>query len=272
VKDVQPQVDAVIAEFLLKMLTAAGCLVESDALVTKPEFATLSPGSVFISRLSTQPDLVLNALSSAHVTVAGGGELATLTADFLIDSGVTHVERITLSQLRDNPASVVVSGVTLAVVCLDSQDFSIFDQVNEASLQTGVPWLRSMLDGPDGQVGPAVIPHQSACYRCFDSRWRSHVAEPNSYDAYRETSPAVSGGLLSSFTACVASHTAMEAVRLISRATAPSTVGHFFEFHVANPIPVGHVVLRLPRCPACKASVIARTPWGRPPAELDPGS
>jgi bacteriocin biosynthesis cyclodehydratase domain-containing protein len=116
------------------------------------------------------------------------------------------------------------------------------------------------MEGTSAYLGPTVIPHQSACYICYERRVSSNIAELDNHLAYRNQlasseSPG-NEGLLPGLISVIAGQVALEVVRLITGFAPPKTIGRFYEFDATSPTVVGHEVLRVPRCPAC----ISRNP------------
>jgi bacteriocin biosynthesis cyclodehydratase domain-containing protein len=259
--------DASIIEFLLKLLSVNGCLQDATADDAGPGLdRILSDRDRFFSRLSAMPAQIQSALGAAHVRLLGEGRLAELVADQLGECGVGTVTNVGAASIVDvdrRGVDVVAPGADLALVCLESPGFATLDEVNEVSMRSGVRWLRAVVAGPIAHLGPTVVPHQSSCYRCFELRWRAHLSDVEGYLAYRDAPSPSQEGTFEPHSALLAAHVALEAVRLLTKVAAPTTIGRFHEFNVTAPEVATHVVLRLPRCPSCGPVEVLREPWAR---------
>ncbi|MFI1994121.1 TOMM precursor leader peptide-binding protein [Actinoplanes sp. NPDC020271] len=88
-------------------------------------------------------------------------------------------------------------------------------EFDEESFRTGQPWLPVILDHPQLEVGPAIVPGHGACHGCYRRRIAQHdnarvirAATGEYYDAHPEAGP---DGFLPS-TALLAAALAAEAV------------------------------------------------------------
>lgn len=260
-------VDEAIISFLLKLLVANSCLFDATPdLATNEIDPTHHEQTLYLSRFTARSNNMQMALKSAHVRVLGDGALASIVIDQLVQCGVGRVSDVSLDAKADRTQrarEVVAAGALLGVVCLDSADHQLLNEVNEASMVSGVRWLRSVVAGPLAYLGPTVVPHQSSCYRCFDLRWQAHLLEVDSYLAYQNVARPSSEGALLPHTSLLAANTTLEVLRLLTGFSPPTTIGRFHEFSVTSPGSTVHSVLKLPRCPACGRSEIAREVWAR---------
>ncbi len=99
----------------------------------------------------------------------------------------------------DSPESIleVIEGSNLVAFCADSPP-SIYLWMNAASLETGIPFIMGGYRGGVAEVGPFVIPYQTACLTCQQREPQENVPESVAWmnDAYRlrhPTSHVVSG-------------------------------------------------------------------------------
>ncbi|GAA2850441.1 hypothetical protein Acy02nite_33700 [Actinoplanes cyaneus] len=126
-------------------------------------------------------------------------------------------------------------------------------EFDEESFRTGRPWLPVILDHPQLEVGPAVVPGLGACHDCYRRRIAQHdnarvirAATGDHYDAHPEAGP---DGFLPS-TALLAAALAAEAVDRL-RADAASEAGRVRQIEVpAQQVRTGRVV-GAHGCPRC---------------------
>lgn len=149
-----------------------------------------------------------------------------------------------------------LEGVDYLVVCLETPRPRLLQWVNQACLEHRLTWTWCALDGHEGTVGPTVIPHQLACWKCYDLRVKSNVDHYEEYlalDNYlHQADPAEAGfGYLVPSLDLLAGLTALEIVKDLSGLTPPLTYGAQLSVNLLTSEFDLHPVLKLPRCPVC---------------------
>ncbi|HLL81987.1 MAG TPA: TOMM precursor leader peptide-binding protein [Longimicrobium sp.] len=132
----------------------------------------------------------------------------------------------------------------VAVFCADSPDPEAESHFNRLCLAAGTPWLGVRWAAGRIQVGPTVIPHETACLSC----WRSAAEPAGAADVAGEcTAPpgAVAPGALPG-----AELAALEVVRAIAGMEL-ATYGKLFTLDLLSFESRRERLLRDPRCPAC---------------------
>ena len=213
--------------FVLKLLRANGLLQPGG----DPWDRELS----FLSHATPDAGAARSALLAARVTVAGVGSVAAAVDAALRSLGVEPV-------LEDSE---------LVIACADSPAFTFFDDLNAACLESATRWLRVALVGATAQLGPTIVPRESACFACFETRRQSHGSLDTALDE----------GALAPLESALAAEAALEAMRIVTGFAPPATIGRFYELDAASPMRIGHDVLKVPRCPACGSARPAREPW-----------
>jgi ribosomal protein S12 methylthiotransferase accessory factor len=105
-----------------------------------------------------------------------------------------------------------------------------------------------------GQIGPYVVPGETACYECLRARQNAHIASPSAhraaelvaFDAQDLVSyhPAMPGA--------IAHVAAMQLVKVFGRILAFSPRASFIELNLLVPRLVTRKVLRIPSCSVCR--------------------
>lgn len=137
---------------------------------------------------------------------------------------------------------------------------SEYRELNQAVLAEKVYWLPlAVLDNRALQIGPSLIPGETACYQCYEYRFRSNVRQLESYQAFTEAVNAVreldDHGVLAPFAEIAANYAAVEAVRLLTPELRAATAGKVVDIRLDDLSTETHPVLRVPRCPHCNAHV-----------------
>jgi hypothetical protein len=210
--------------FVLKLLRANGVL--------QPGGDPWDPELAFLSHSASDAGAARAALRQARVEVMGDGSIAAAVEGAMRSLGVEPVE----------------DEAELVIACADSPAFAFFDDVNARCLESGTRWLRVALVGATAQLGPTVIPRESACFTCLDTRLGSH-------------DPDGDEGSLAPLESALAAEAALETMRIVTGIAPPATIGRFYELDAASPVRVGHDVLKVPRCTSCGRGRPAREPW-----------
>lgn len=133
-----------------------------------------------------------------------------------------------------------------------------YESMNKAVLAANVMWLPlAVVDNTEIQMGPAVIPHETACYKCYEYRFQSNVGHVDSYKAFVDAVNAMKEvedfGVLPPFAEIAANYATIEAVRLLAPDMTPISAGKLLTVNIDDLSSERHPVLRVPRCPHCNA-------------------
>src|SRR5579884_3479694 len=194
----------------------------------------------FFTRTTRDGSATQAVLSEARVALVGEGAVAEHAATGLADSGIA-VTSICEAQFHAG----ATHGARCVLAAFDTPQPALLDRVNQASLDEGWPWIPAVIESGAAVIGPAVMPRQTACYRCYELR-RLANAGPSGQRAPMDDAAAPAP-----LAACAGSFLALEAVRLISRLAAPQSAGRTIVLDFFAPMIATHRVLRLPNCPAC---------------------
>jgi bacteriocin biosynthesis cyclodehydratase domain-containing protein len=239
-------------EHALKLLTDAGFV-----RVAEPKLRVLiengAPGWGELTRY------LLEILAGAHVAVVGASSMVSVTVDALAALGIGKVrvvradETLSVERWRD-----VLADLTFAVVCLEGPAvfFPWLDAFNAAAIQAGLSWTRiAALHGDEVQVGPTIRPGVTACYKCFEARFRSNLPHPESYSALEQhlwrPGAANAPGRFRPVAAILSGLASLEVVRALSADLTATTSGRLFTFDLSELRGRTEPVLKIPRCPAC---------------------
>jgi len=133
-----------------------------------------------------------------------------------------------------------------------------YEMLNKAVLAANVMWLPlAVVDNTEIQMGPAVIPNETACYKCYEYRFQSNVGHVDSYKAFADTVNAMKEtenfGVLPPFAEIAANYATVEAVRMLAPDMTPICAGKLLTVNIEDLSSERHPVLRVPRCPHCNA-------------------
>ena len=225
-----------------------------------------SHAAVFLTRAGIGKITVIDdeAVDRSQVWSSGTylpGDLGRLRSEVIrerltqMDSDVkVEVASVSVNDVRE--VAGVLRGANLALVCADSPAVSIYRTVNAAALQENVRWLRASLEGFEAQLGPCVLPRETACYTCYELRVKgnwSNYDENLAFEEYLCTADAggVDFGCLAPTSGLLGSLAALECLKLLTGFSYPMTCGKLWRFNMNTFEARAHEVLKLPRCPSC---------------------
>jgi len=256
--------------FLLQMLAANGLLqaAERDDDLQYGDRAHWDRQLRFLGRLTSDALAAQTQLRRARVGVVIADDLGRAIAAELAAAAIGEIQEIAPESFTSNGRSETGeqgSRPDLLIAAQEIPGFRLLDAINAACLAASTRWMHVSAVGMTVRLGPTFIPYQTACYTCYDLRRQAHETDLDGYLAYRS---AVDGsndrgdeGMLASLRSVIAGQVALEAVRLLTAVAPPATLGRFYEFDAITPVPSGHDVLRVPRCPSCAAAGPIREAW-----------
>ncbi len=115
--------------------------------------------------------------------------------------------------------------------------------LNTACVEHDVPFLPCRVGVYMTEVGPLVIPAETACYQCFETR---RLAMGGGTDEFlqRRTEPRLAFPIGVELLA-------LEVIKFLTGVTEPLLRGHLWTLHLVSGAHELHPVLKIPRCPVC---------------------
>jgi molybdopterin-synthase adenylyltransferase len=166
------------------------------------------------------------------------------------------VTLIQVEQAEDLPLALKEATPDLLVYCPDRFNPALSEWLNQIALDYSVPLLfyRQRLFEVD--LGPLVIPHQTACYVCYDRRRRAVLSEVEQANLGSSDFPQLNFPLGMDLLA-------LEVIKWLVGGVEPVTYGRLWQVNLFSGLLSVHPVLKLPRCPACGVHKVkpARKLW-----------
>jgi bacteriocin biosynthesis cyclodehydratase domain-containing protein len=190
----------------------------------------------------TLPDRGLRAqlsLKAAHVTVVGKGVVSSYVMEMMARAGFG---RITEVGEPERYASEHKSD--LIIYCPDRFDEIDCTKLNALALATQSPLLLYRRYRFAVEVGPLIIPKETACYRCLVQRRAGAHA-----DGALTSAPGTDEHALN--IPLGAEMLTYEAIKRIAALGEPVTQSRIWRLNLLSGVVSLHSVLKLPRCEAC---------------------
>lgn len=162
----------------------------------------------------------------------------------------------------------VIEGSHLVILAEDELRPQIFDLVNEACIESNIIWTSCGLQGIKGFVGPTIVPHETACYKCFDTRYDSNIQHYREFQSFKEhihkENEYKEYGKLVMFMNITSNYLSLEVIKLLTKFMPPKTLGRQMVCDFLTMENHFHSVLKLPRCSACglpSKNIPITSPW-----------
>jgi molybdopterin-synthase adenylyltransferase len=175
------------------------------------------------------------------------------TLKALVGGANPYVEFVEVEQdtADSGTLSSVLSTGSFAVLSMDTFNPDVYDAFNLACLESGTQWTSCRVLGFEFDVGPTVIPGETACFRCYDLRKKTNLTDYEEYallDAHWRREPLMTPALP---VAPVAGVAALETIKALSGFVPPATYSHVFSMNLLSLVCRLHPVLKVPRCDHC---------------------
>ncbi len=263
---VATQLKEPLVRYVLETLARSRCLLElppgspvhEDPLDTFHGYMAEDPAALRADLAAARPLLIHFGDAAAEAPQRARASGLDGVTDLLIEPGTPCHELLDEIGARLDDASM------LAVWGLPYR-LGLTASLNELAIERGRPVLFGACEGFVGRVGPYVIPSNTACLECAQSRMLSNAGAPElrALPAYRArhrdivpepwpTHPVFAEAVLSQFV--------LELTRITGRLGA-QTIGGLLEYRFGDGCAERHTVLRVPRCPACHPARPPRLPW-----------
>lgn len=239
----------------LALLAERGLLTAGPGVDSAPELRATA--DELAANGAAVPAAVARRLETARVVVAGDSRVALETARLLRRSGVGSLR---LGRL-DEPAEAG----ELLVAAPSPRELPALHRCNELALEAARPWLQVLpFDGRMAAVGPLFLPAETSCHVCYTLR-RSASLGFGELEQLLEATPscAPSGPALEAVVAAAAASLAVAWIALLD----PRLPGVLFAVEPEGGLRITrHLVLRVPRCPACSPThrLAPPAPWFDP--------
>jgi bacteriocin biosynthesis cyclodehydratase domain-containing protein len=149
-------------------------------------------------------------------------------------------------------------GLNLLIICDEGFDPERYDSINRLCLQHDLSWISYRSLGARYEIGPTIVPRQTACFHCLELR---RIANSDSYETHRDAWRALamrSVGLGSLNVTFGADLLALEAIKILTGFSRPVTYGSLFTLDLLTFEATVHPVLKIPRCPQCSPAATQR--------------
>ncbi len=132
----------------------------------------------------------------------------------------------------------------LLVYCSDRFDPSVCAQINRMCVDRAIPWIPYRRHLHEVDIGPLVVPRETACFACYETRMQAAQSAYDADDVEDRTSPRLNLSLGIDLLA-------LEVLKFLTGAVEPITYGRMWRLDIFSGLLEVHPVLKLPRCAAC---------------------
>jgi bacteriocin biosynthesis cyclodehydratase domain-containing protein len=200
--------------------------------------------------------LLLDDLPAGDPSANGAGFAVEAVANEIGE--LASVQTVTSSPRDSEALAEVFEGADLVIVALDEFSPSTLHAANGVALEADppTPWLSVYLDGSTVIIGPAYVPPWTPCYAELETQIEAGIDHLPEYLVYRQAADgaAPTGGTptVPAYAGVAAEWVAALALPMLRGEIAP-LAGRSLMIDFERMTVDATSVLKLPRCPACRA-------------------
>ncbi|MCA9663524.1 MAG: TOMM precursor leader peptide-binding protein [Myxococcales bacterium] len=264
-----------LVDYVAELMIGTGCVVSRGA---EGPLAELDPRGEFYAALGLDPDAIREALAAALPIVVAPGPSAAQIKGALAAVGI---EGAVIEAEVGAPCGQALDALRAAlddargpIVAWDVPWRMPFARLlNGVAIERERPILFGVCEGAVGRLGPYVIPKNTPCLECVQTRVLANAGddEIRIAESYRaRLGDAVPPPLPAhpAFRAAIANLLAIELSQIVLMRP-PVTLGGYVEYTYGGVGARRHPALKVPRCPACHPMRPQRLAWNaRFPAPL----
>jgi bacteriocin biosynthesis cyclodehydratase domain-containing protein len=183
--------------------------------------------------------------------------LASMATNLRPDLEVVTNELPNEAILAESLDASVLGDPHLVIVSTDTFETNLYRWIDEICQRKNIQWTSLRRNRMTVELGPTVIPKQTACFRCYELRRAGNLPEELGLGRTHAGWYYVPAG---------ADWVALEAIKLLSGFGEAVTIGRIMIFDPLALTLAPHRVLRVPTCPRCKINphVPPKIPWVAP--------
>ena len=167
-----------------------------------------------------------------------------------INSFVKYIP-LRLDTLLEQEISTLPANLNLLVLCEDSFQPIHYAVINKLCLKNKLTWISYRSTGSGFEIGPTVVPRETACFKCYEARKLSNSTAYEEYiynQGYLSSHHSTLGSLNITFGYDLL---LLEIIRILTNFTRTVTYSSVVSFDLISLEVKTHPVLKLPRCPEC---------------------
>jgi len=159
------------------------------------------------------------------------------------------------STIDENEITKFVGNYDIVIVAKDRLTPHLYEIINKEVIRHENIWTKATMDGIIGIVGPTVVPHETACYNCYELQLKSNLKTYNHYlqdKVYIGSHPELYSETigLPSYANIIAGFLVSDIPYILLES------GNTFGRELTINFPIMKIeekaILKLPRCPVCQ--------------------
>jgi len=195
--------------------------------------AHVGVGHIYSSDLSevTQRDIVDSSYRPVDVGRCREDVLATILSHI---NPLVEYTPLGVASLFAQDTQALPEKLDLLILCDDGYDPAHYSAINRLCLERRVTWTSCRNFGFKFEVGPLIVPHETACYECVELRKAGNL---HSYEDFRLTQSLLNEQNLSLGSLNITlgyEMLALEVIKVLNNFSRPVTYGNIFSFNVVT--------------------------------------
>lgn len=218
-------------EFLSKIIdTSYGSAVGIEGQYKLKSAAVVIVGSGFFADYLAH---YLEAVGIGNIIIVGNN----YTVFGLPDNFNKYVRRVRITDINDIDKDAY--NEMLLIYVPETFDVEYAEKLNKYAISNSLPYIIFKNNLFDIEIGPLIIPYETACYTCYKLR-REAINSPLSSSNIPRPNLPIGIDLL-----------ALEILKFFTHVYEPITQGRLWKLNLLNGKSIVLDILKLPRCPSC---------------------
>jgi len=254
-----------LVEYVIELMAQTNCLVARDAALP-----ALDARGEFYAAVGLDPEATARILAAARPLLVAPAQSAPVMLAALAEVGlaaevVAAAEGASCGAALDD-VRAALEAARGPIVAWDIPWRMPFARLlNDLAIERDRPILFGVCEGAVGRLGPYVLPRNTPCLECLQSRLLANAGENEARVAasYRaRLADRVPGPLPAhpAFRRVIADLLAIELSQILLMRP-PVTLGGYVEHTFGGAVSRRHPALKVPRCPACHPARPQRLAW-----------
>ncbi|MFT8351020.1 TOMM precursor leader peptide-binding protein [Clostridium saccharoperbutylacetonicum] len=155
-----------------------------------------------LSNSGKKPEEIIETLSNCKVGIIASDSIVDDIINPIVESGLLknlfianidndkyntkfsdndnfNINLINYNYNRSEMIKGVIENSNFIIVALDRYNDLILKNVNDECIKNNVDWIKTIIDGGFGEIGPIVRPGKTPCYECYKSRTINNLDDEN---------------------------------------------------------------------------------------------